>query len=521
MECEKEEEQRIRGNKGMRLGAYTIRETLNLLLMYNGNHMGRMETYIMGKRPIVEQMVQFCDTKPVSFHVPGHKHGLLSELPREFRDVMKFDYTELSGLDDYHHPEEIIAEAQLLLAKAFGADRSFFLVNGSTVGNLAMVYATCKAGDVALVQRNAHKSIFHALELVGASPVFLTPEWDGQTETPTHISVSTLKSALEMFPESKALILTYPTYYGVTNPFMKDLIELAHASSIPVLVDGAHGAHFSAHELFPTSALDMGADVVVQSAHKTLPAFTMGSYLHIQSNRVSSEKINTYLRMLQTSSPSYLLLASLDDARDYMETYTQEDAHSFVRTREQFVNGLNLIKSLNVVEVEDPLKLLLRVNGYSGFELQRQLEEQGVYSELADTTQVLFILPLLKRRHSFPFADIRRRIKHAVEKLMKQRVMKVEIDYIHDLEAVSRLAMSYKELDEHESEWILYSKAMGRISAGMVIPYPPGIPLFIRGEKITTNKLEMLADYLASGATIQGEHNLSRKQLLVLKEENK
>ncbi|MET1012921.1 MAG: aminotransferase class I/II-fold pyridoxal phosphate-dependent enzyme [Paenisporosarcina sp.] len=475
----------------------------------------------MGKRPIVERMVQFFETKPVSFHVPGHKHGSLSELPRAFRDVMKFDYTELNGLDDYHHPEEVIDEAQLLLAKVYGADRSFFLVNGSTVGNLAMVYATCKEGDLVLVQRNAHKSIFHALELVGASPVFLTPEWDGKTETPTHISELTLKSALDMYPEAKALILTHPTYYGVTNPFMKKMIELAHLSNVPVLVDEAHGAHFNATDTFPTSSLDLGADVVVQSAHKTLPALTMGSYLHIQSNRVSSKKINTYLRMLQTSSPSYLLLASLDDARDYIDTFTQEDANSFTRIREQFVNGLNLIKKLSVIEVEDPLKLLLRVNGYSGFELQRKLEEQGVYSELADTTQVLFILPLLKRKHTFPFADIRMSIKSAVEELTKQPAKKVHIDYIHDLEAISRLAKSYKEMDGCESEWILYTKAMGRISAGMVIPYLPGIPLFIRGEKITTNKLEMLADYLASGATIQGEHDLSRKLLLVFKEDNK
>jgi arginine/lysine/ornithine decarboxylase len=473
----------------------------------------------MGKRPIVERMVQFCETKPVSFHVPGHKHGVLSELPRAFRDVMRFDYTELNGLDDYHHPEEVIEEAQLLLAKAYGAECSFFLVNGSTVGNLAMVYATCKEGDLVLVQRNAHKSIFHALQLVGANPVFLTPEWDGKTETPTYISEHTLKSAIELYPQAKALILTYPTYYGVTNPFMKDLIELAHISNMPVLVDEAHGAHFSANESFPTSSLDLGADIVVQSAHKTLPALTMGSYLHIQSNRVSTEKVNTYLRMLQTSSPSYLLLASLDDARDYLESFTQADANSFSRTRVQFLNGLQLIKNLNVIEVEDPLKLLLRVKGYTGFDLQRQLEEQGVYCELADTTQVLIIIPLFKRKHSFPFADIRMRIKTAVDQLKMQPSKKDPIDYTHDLEPISRLAKSYKEIDEYESEWIHYTKAMGRISAGMVIPYPPGIPLFIRGEKITTNKLEMLADYLASGATIQGEHDLNQKQLLVLKEE--
>jgi len=473
----------------------------------------------MGKRPIVDQMVKFYESRPVSFHVPGHKHGLLSELPRAFRDVMRFDYTELSGLDDYHHPEEVISEAQMLLAQVYGAEKSYFLVNGSTVGNLAMVYATCVEGDTVLVQRNAHKSIFHALELVGASPVFLTPEWDMETQTATHISYDTLHSAIEQYPDAKSLILTHPTYYGVTNPGLKDIIELAHVAQIPVLVDEAHGAHFIVGGEFPVSALELGADVVVQSAHKTLPALTMGSYLHIQSNRVSADKINRYLRMLQSSSPSYLLLASLDDARSYIEAYSQVDHHAFIQARNQFIEGLKLIKRLEVIEVNDPLKLLLRVPGYSGYTFQKQIESRGIYCELADTKQVLLVLPLLKRKHQFPFADIRLGIKTAVDHLAKVPLDEVSLDYSHHLPAHSTLFLPYKEVAQQKTEMILYTKAMGRISAGMVIPYPPGIPLLIRGEKITTTKLEMLADYLASGATIQGEHDLSRKLLLVLEEE--
>jgi arginine/lysine/ornithine decarboxylase len=473
----------------------------------------------MDKRPIVEAMQFFYESQNISFHVPGHKHGALSELPRAFKDVMKFDYTELSGLDDYHHPEGIIEEAQALLAKTYGAHHSYFLVNGSTVGNLAMVYATCQEGDRVLVQRNAHKSVFHALELVGAHPIFLTPEWDEVTHTATHISLATVVAAIEKYSEAKAIILTHPTYYGVTNPTMAKAISIAHSHGIPVLVDEAHGAHFIATGEFPMSALEMGADVVVQSAHKTLPAMTMGSYLHIQSNRVSKDKVNRYLRMLQSSSPSYVLLASLDDARHYIGTYAREDYQLFRKTRKQFVDGLRTIASLEVVEVDDPLKLLLRVPKFTGYSLQKQLEREGIYVELADPEQVLLILPLLKARHQFPFAEIRMKIKSAVEKCLKQQRDKVDIDYSHDLQALSTLAVSYKDLQGSENEWISYTKAAGRICAGMVIPYPPGIPLFVRGEQITTSKLKMLADYLASGAMIQGEHELGRKHLLVLKEE--
>lgn len=473
----------------------------------------------MKERPIVEAMQCFYENQNSSFHVPGHKHGALSELPRAFKDVMRFDYTELSGLDDYHHPEEVIAEAQDLLAKTYGAQHSYFLVNGSTVGNLAMVYATCGVGDRVLVQRNAHKSVFHALELVGAQPVFLTPQWDEATYTPSHVSFSTVAAAIDYYPDAKAIILTHPTYYGVTNSEMIETIQLAHEHGIPVLVDEAHGAHFIGKGKFPMSAIEMGADVVVQSAHKTLPALTMGSFLHINSNRVANDRVNRYLRMLQSSSPSYLLLASLDDARHYIGTYAHEDHQLFIKSRNQFVDGLKTIPCLEVIEVDDPLKLLLRVSHLTGFSLQKQLEHQGIYVELADPEQVLMILPLLKARHHFPFAEIRRKIKSAVEKCSKQQRDKVEIDYSHDIEALSTLAVSYKELQTAENEWISFTKTTGRICTGMVIPYPPGIPLFVRGEKITTNKLKMLADYLASGATIQGEHDLSRKQLLVLKEE--
>ncbi|MCZ8538477.1 aminotransferase class I/II-fold pyridoxal phosphate-dependent enzyme [Paenisporosarcina quisquiliarum] len=473
----------------------------------------------MNERPIVEAMKRFYENQNSSFHVPGHKHGALSELPRAFKDVMKFDYTELSGLDDYHHPEEVIEEAQALLAKTYAAQHSYFLVNGSTVGNLAMVYATCGEGDRVLVQRNAHKSVFHALELVGAQPVFLTPQWDEETYTPSHVSLTTVSAAIDYYPDAKALILTHPTYYGVTNPEMVETIRLAQAHGIPVLVDEAHGAHFIGEGEFPMSALEMGADVVVQSAHKTLPALTMGSFLHINSSRVSKDKVNRYLRMLQSSSPSYLILASLDDARHFIGTYAHEDQQLFIKTRRQFVDSLKTISSLEVIEADDPLKLILRVPHHTGFTLQKQLEHQGIYVELADPEQVLMILPLLKARHHFPFAEIRKKIKAAVEKCFNQQRDKVEIDYSHEIEALSTLAVPYKELQALDSEWIPFTKANGRICAGMVIPYPPGIPLFVRGEKITTNKLKMLADYLASGATIQGEHDLSRKLLLVLKEE--
>lgn len=471
------------------------------------------------ERPLLDTLMQFQEKKPLSMHVPGHKNGILSDLPPNIKEALKMDVTELTGLDDLHHPEEAIKEAQQLLAKAYGADESFFLVNGSTVGNLAMVYATCKPGDIILIQRNAHKSIFHAIELVGAEPVYIAPEWDGHTRTSSHVATQSLKKALHLYPMAKAAIFTYPTYYGLVNEELEEQIQLCHAMNIPVLVDEAHGAHLHVSETFPKSALQLGADVVVQSAHKTLPAMTMGSFIHIRSKLIEPKKIQHYLRMLQSSSPSYLIMASLDDARHYISTYLESDAQYLFEKRQNFINALTIIKGIEVIEVADPLKLLLRVNGYNGYQVKEQLEKQGVFVELADVHQVLLILPLIKHGKTYPFTTLRTKIKDAVQALQKLPKQEIKLNDVPlEQNKLSKPEKAIRQIRESETEWISYTKAIGRISAELLIPYPPGIPLFVVGEKITIAKLTHLSELLAHGAEIQGNHQLEQNLISVMKE---
>nr|WP_276523308.1 aminotransferase class I/II-fold pyridoxal phosphate-dependent enzyme [Lysinibacillus fusiformis] len=471
------------------------------------------------KKPILEGLERFRQQQNISFHVPGHKHGELSHLPQAFKDVMRYDVTELSGLDDLHYPEEMILEAEHLLADTYGAMKSFFLVGGSTVGNLAMIYATCQKGDTIIVQRNAHKSIFHAIELVGAKPIFVSPIWDERTLTATHVTFQDLKEVVENYSEAKAVVLTYPTYYGVTSSEIQQQIAYCHEKGIPVLVDEAHGAHFHACSLFQPSALSLGADVVVHSAHKTLPAMTMASFMHVRSELIEADKIHHYLRMLQSSSPSYVLLASLDDARYYVQTYMESDGAYIIEKRNQWVEALRSIGSLEVIEVDDPLKLLLRVKGYSGFQLQKALEAEHVYGELADRNQVLFILPLLKQGHTYPFAEIRVRIKEAVTLLLEtakidsSQVSQAAYKFVQITEPI----YTFNEIASLNKEWLPYMRTMGRISASMIIPYPPGIPLLVPGERITVAKLSQLEELLAAGATFQGNHRLTEKMIQVIK----
>ncbi|MEK4626694.1 MAG: aminotransferase class I/II-fold pyridoxal phosphate-dependent enzyme [Solibacillus sp.] len=469
-------------------------------------------------RPIVEALKKFVANEPQSLHVPGHKNGLLSNLPSEIKRALIYDVTELTGLDDFHHPEEAILQAEQLLAQIYKANRSFFLVNGSTVGNLAMIYATCQVGDTVLVQRNAHKSIFHALQLVGVNPVYVGPQWHEETRTAGSIQTTTLVEAIKRYPFAKAVILTYPTYYGVTTKELAKQIELCHEAHIPVLVDEAHGAHFIASEQLPLSALQLGADVVVQSAHKTLPAMTMASFLHINSTIVSEQKINHYLRMLQSSSPSYLLLASLDDARQYVASYTESDFVYLMDKRKQLIESLRTLTELQVIEVDDALKLVVRAPGYTGFELKDALEKMHVYVELADSEQVLLVLPLLKHGDSYPFADLRIRMKEALINLKEcPENTNTSNSANYKMPMITKPELSFAEIEQAQKEWVPYMRAIGRVAASMIIPYPPGIPLFVPGEKITVAKLSQLEELLAIGAAFQGTHRLQEKLIYVIK----
>ena len=467
-------------------------------------------------RPLVQQLMQFIQQQPTSFHVPGHKYGQLSGLPPQLKQALAYDVTELTGLDYLHEPEEVLKEAQQLLAQTYRTNESFFLVNGSTVGNLAMIYATCKKGDTIIVQRNAHKSIFHAIELVEAKPVFVAPTWNEQMKAAGNVSRETIEQALQQYPQCKAVVLTSPTYYGIVGDTLEQIITVCHRKKIPVLVDEAHGAHFIAGEPFPKSALTLGADVVVHSAHKTLPAMTMASFLHVNSTLVCSRSVKKYLTMLQSSSPSYVLMASLDDARAFIETYDEIDKQYFLQMRKKFIKRLANLAHLEIVPSEDPLKLLIRMKNYTGFQLLEALEMHNVYGELADPYQVLFILPLLKKGQPFEIEKICERIEQAVWALSMQE-KNVPIPtmplYRHQM---TELCYSSQELASYQPIWCTFDDAVGKVSAEMITPYPPGIPLLMAGERITAATIETIEQLVSMNARFHGKIHLKKREILVI-----
>ncbi|MBM7707303.1 arginine/lysine/ornithine decarboxylase [Chryseomicrobium aureum] len=471
------------------------------------------------RRPLVEKLQQFVEKQPMSLHVPGHKNGYFSTLPKALRDSLSYDVTELTGLDDLHAPEGVIQEAQDLLSTFYGSDASYFLVNGSTVGNLAMMLAATTPGDRVLIQRNAHKSVFHAVELARVRPMFITPEWDHRTETAAHVSLQGIQQAFHEFPDIRAVALTTPTYFGVVSDLL-EIVEFCHTKGVPVLVDEAHGAHFQGSDYFPVSALECGADVVVQSAHKSLPAMTMGSFLHSKSKFVGKDRLEHALRMLQSSSPSYPVMASLDDARAYLASFTARDYHHFMDKRALFLDSLQGISGLDIVEVDDPLKLMIRIGTHAGHQVRDALEQQGVYVELAHGQHVLWMLPLLKYGEDYRFAELRSRVKRACEALKSVRPQALPVVTAVAANQLTKPEVALEEVQRRNGEWISYTKAIGRIAKGAIIPYPPGIPLLLPGERFTVKTLVQLEECLMGKAAFQGEHRLAQRQVYVLEETN-
>lgn len=465
------------------------------------------------KTPLYSQLVKHTNGSPLSFHVPGHKNGAF--FPEEgqpfFQQILKLDATEITGLDDLHSPEGVIFEAEALLSDLYSTDKSFFLINGSTVGNLAMIMAAINEDDVVLVQRNSHKSIMNAIRLAKAKPVFISPEYNETFRVAAGLSIDGVKSAISQYPDAKALILTYPNYYGLTYD-LRSIIDLAHEQSIPVLVDEAHGVHFIAGDFFPESAVELGADIVVQSAHKTLPAMTMGAFLHYQSNLLSLSKLKFYLQALQSSSPSYPLMASLDLARSYLGTYEQEDLSYLKSELQEFKENLEKLDSIRVLPGDDPLKLTIQSS--SGFELQSRLESKGIYAELADPYNVLLVLPLLKHGMEHRLLEAAEKIAEAVSTMPNEK-NKPESRVIP--KRISTLEVSYKEMENQQAEYILLQDSAGRVCAEQIIPYPPGIPLCLPGEVVTEDDIDTIFFLKAKQAKIQGGEYLHAGKIKVFK----
>jgi arginine decarboxylase len=442
------------------------------------------------RAPLWEALKKHRRRTKGNFHVPGHKEGRVfdREAYGDFAGLLSFDLTEVGELDDLHAPAGVIREAQQLAAELFHADQTRFLVGGTTAGILASILTVCRPGDKIIVARHCHQSVFHGCWLAGATVVPIAYQLDATTGLELPTSLAAVEQLLQLHPDAKAVVLTSPTYFGVVQQ-VERLAELVHRYEIPLIVDEAHGAHFGFHPTLPERAVTAGADISIQSTHKLLPAMTMASMLHTRGALVDPAVIDESLRMIQSSSPSYPLLASLDLARRYMaEKGERQLARTMAQIAEarQQLQQIPQLRECAIADRMDPYKLSLASEQYTGYELSEELERVGIYVELADIAKLLVVCSLGTTQSELDYLVTSLQQCHGGDARRSSASLTVPP------ESQEGEPLPYAKCKERERRLVPAAEAIGLRSAAHLLAYPPGIPLVLMGEVI---QQEMIDQY--------------------------
>jgi len=449
---------------------------------------------------LLSALLRHVEQSAIPLHVPGHKGGvgLDAELAPWLSKAAMLDLTELDGLDSLHAPLGPIADAQALAAQLWRADKTFFLVGGSTVGVHAMILASCKAGDTLLLPRDAHMSAHGGLILSGAKPRYLEPAPTGHGSWGPP-DLDALADALSRH-RPKAVLLTRPSYCGdVTD--LRPYAERIHEAGALLLVDEAHGAHLGLHPALPASALALGADAVVQSTHKMLGALTPGAMLHLAAKGLDPARVQHALSLLQTTSPSYLILASLDAARRHEATSPPARWEAPLRWAADAREALAKLPGLRVLPPGDPLKIAVDVRnaGLDGYEAADFLAEAGVIIEHA--THRLVVAFMGPGTHE---SDLHALIE-AFRKLSSE-AKRPESPLLADpaMPPLPPMVVTPRDAFFAESREVPWASSVGQVAAELVCPYPPGAPALVPGERITQEVVEYLDGMRALGAQLAG-----------------
>lgn len=480
--------------------------------------------------PLVSALKTSAEENAASFHFPGHNRGRAA--PSSFTQLIgtkpfRHDLPELPELDDLFSPKGPIRDAQYAASKLFGSLETWFLVGGSTCGIQAAVMATCSPGDFLILPRNCHISVISAMVLSGALPRYIIPEYDCNWHIAGGITASQVDEAIKELEmegrKASAVLITSPTYHGICSD-LKRICQLCHSQNIPVIVDEAHGAHLGFHPQLPRSAMQQGADLAVQSTHKVLCSLTQSSMLHMSGNLVDRERICRCLQTLQSTSPSYILLASLDAARAQLS----ENPDIFNKAIELAVKSKDRIKEIRGISILDlpsfssfhaidPLRLTVGVwkLGISGYAADDIIcRNQGVISELVETRSVTFAINLGT-------------CEEHIERLLSGMAQISEASrIIHDTEEKEddskcapfsdiRIRLSPREAFFAKKRRVNIEESVGEICGEMISPYPPGIPVMIPGEVITKDSLNYLLHVSRIGASISGASDFRFLSILV------
>ena len=425
------------------------------------------------------------------FHMPGHKRNPLAvdgDFPVE-RDI-----TEINGFDNLHHAEDLLKRAQEDVARLYGVPESFYSINGSSGAILAAVSAAVGKGGQILIARNCHKAVYHAIYLRDLGATYIYPHEDPRLGINGGISPSRVEMYLAENPEIEAVLITSPTYDGIVSDVAR-IAEVVHNHGIPLIVDEAHGAHFHFSDYFPVSAAELGADVVINSVHKTLPCLTQTGVIHLCSDRVSREKLIRFLGIYQSSSPSYVLMSSIDACMDKLEREGDEMFRVFTENLEKARERLGKCKYIRLVTPQacecqrvfdfDRSKLLLSTvdSSLNGRQLHQILREEfHLEMEMEAENYVLALAAVGDTAEGFE------RLCEAVEEIDRRESLKYRKEVVEQEPVKNgkmKQMMRISEAMDAENERYPLAECIGRTSAEFAYLYPPGIPLIVRGEQIS------------------------------------
>ena len=452
------------------------------------------------------------------FHMPGHKRNKTSsagDFPFE-RDI-----TEISGFDNLHHAEGILKEAQENAAQIYGTKKCFFSVNGSTAALLAAVSASVSKGGRILVARNCHKAVYHALYLRDLLPVYVYPHEDKRLGINGGISVRSVERYLEENQGVQAVLITSPTYDGVVSD-IKEIAEVVHRYEIPLIVDEAHGAHFRFSDYFPVSAAELGADIVIQSFHKTLPSMTQTAVLHVCSDMVDVRKIKRFMGIYQTSSPSYILMASMDACMDKLQKDGQQMFREFTYNLEKARERLSKCEKIKLIEASmlqgtgiydyDRSKLLFSTVGTSinGHQLHEMLRDRyHIEMEMEAEKYVIGIAAVGDTKEGFD------RLCTAIEEIDAETELTSKASESQEKTSHARMKqlMTISQAMDAPQRRYPLEESIGKVSAEFAYLYPPGIPILVPGELITGQFVRNVRRYMEQGLEVQGLSDTSAETI--------
>lgn len=467
---------------------------------------------------LYQKLKNYAQEDYYPFHMPGHKRNT-DLMPA--MNPYAIDITEIDGFDNMHDPQDIILESMNRTATLYHSQNTLYLVNGSTAGILTGISACTQKGDKVLVARNCHKSVYHGLILNELEPIYIYPQYDHNKGIQCGYSEKYIEEMLIKNANVQCIILVSPTYEGVVSE-IEEICRIAHKRNIPVLVDEAHGAHFHFHNEFPKSAVDLGADVVIQSVHKTLPAFTQTALLHVNSEIVDIEKIKAYSSIYQTSSPSYIFMAGIEYCMDLIQDRGQELFQRLVLNLKKFYEEMQCLKHLKVIDYEgrDMSKIIIstKETNMTGTELYDiLLNNYKLQMEMAEADYVLAIASVGDTEDGF------RRLQCAlieIDSTMEQKREGAHISY-YPIEAKVVLLpheVFHEKVFHVKKCTCLLEESINHIAGSFVYLYPPGIPILAPGELIQEEMIERIHAYLDSGLSVKGL--LDKKYILVVNRED-